>query len=81
VYTGFVPENYDPAVFLAVFVDTEGQHLSIGVGRAAGYGLDEAAIDEIKKWRWRPAMRYGEPVAVKLSIQVRFRRTKSSAKP
>jgi protein TonB len=81
VYTGFVPENYDPAVSLVVFVGTEGQPLSIIVGRVAGYGLDEAAIDEIKKWRWRPAMKYGEPVAVKISVQVKFRLTKPSAKP
>jgi len=81
VYTGFVPENYDPPGDLVVFVGTEGQPLSISVGRAAARGLDEAAVDEVKKWRWRPAMKNGEPVAVQISIQVKFRLTRSSAKP
>jgi hypothetical protein len=81
VYTGLVPENYNPAVFLVVFVGTEGQPLSIVIGRGAGYGLDGAAIDEIKKWRWRPAMKNGEPVAVKISTQVKFRLSKSLDKP
>jgi len=47
--------------------------LSIIVDRAAGYGLDEAAIDEVKNWRWRPATKGEEPVAVKISLQVTFR--------
>jgi hypothetical protein len=81
VYSGFVPENYNPVVSLVVFVGTEGQPLSIIVGRGAGYGLDEAAIEEIKIWRWVPAMKSGAPVAVKISVQVKFQLTKSSAKP
>jgi protein TonB len=85
VYTGFVREdyrrNYDAPVLLTVFVGTEGQPLSILVGRAVGYGLDEAAIEEVKKWRWRPAMKHGKPVAVKISVQVKFRLAESPAKP
>jgi protein TonB len=81
VYSGSVPENYQPAVLLVIFVGTEGQPLAILVARKAGYGLDEAAIDEVKNWRWRPAMKKGEPVAVKISVQVHFRLTKSSAEP
>jgi outer membrane biosynthesis protein TonB len=70
------------ALFLVVFVGTEGQPLSVDIMRAMGYGLDGAAIDEVKKWKWRPAVKDGEPVAVKISaVQVKFRLTESSAKP
>ncbi len=81
VYTDLGPENYDPAVVLGVFVGTEGQPLSISVARAAGYGLDEAAIDEVKKWRWQPAVKDGGPVAVQIPVQVKFQHAKPSAKP
>jgi hypothetical protein len=82
VFTGSVPKNYPTTLFLAVFVGTEGQPLRIGVMRAMGYGLDEAAINEVKNWRWHPAMKDGKPVAVQISaVQVTFRLTELSAKP
>jgi hypothetical protein len=47
-----------------------------------GYGLDEAAINEVKNWRWHPAMKDGKPAAVQISaVQVTFRLTEASAKP
>jgi len=81
VYSGSLPENYNPPMPLVVFVGTEGQPLSILLARATGYGLDQAAIDEVKNWRWTPAMKDGKPVAVKISVQVKFRLAKSLAKP
>jgi hypothetical protein len=81
VYTGSAPENYDAPVFLGVFVGTEGQPLRIDVLRATGYEEAEAAIEEVKKWRWRPATKDGQPVAVQTTAQVRFRHVRPSAKP
>lgn len=81
VYAGSVPENYHASVILGVFVGTEGQPLSIMVARAAGYGLDEAAIEEVKEWRWRPATKDGQPVAAQTTVQVNFRLVQPSAKP
>lgn len=81
VYISSVPHNYVPVVVLGVFVGTEGQPLSILVARAAGDGLDEAAIEEVKKWRWHPATKDGQPVAVLTTVQVRFRLVPPSATP
>jgi TonB family protein len=81
VYTGSVPENYHASVILSVFVGTEGQPLSILLGRAAGYGMDEAAIEEVKKWRWRPATKDGQPVAAQTTVVVKFRIVQPSANP
>ena len=77
VFTGSLPENYPTSVFLAVFVGTEGQPLSIIIGRAEGYGLDDAAIDEVKKWRWHPARKNGNPVAVRITLQIKLTRVET----
>jgi TonB family protein len=36
-------------------------------------GLDEAAIEAIHQWRFRPGMKEGQPVPVQATIAVQFR--------
>ncbi len=36
-------------------------------------GLDQAAVDAIKKWRFEPATLHGKPVAVYYNLTVNFR--------
>lgn len=38
-----------------------------------GFGLEEAALDALRSWRFTPALQNGEPVAVLYRLQVRFR--------
>ncbi len=40
--------------------------------RSLGFGLDENAIQALKKWKFRPGMRNGAPVDVALNIEVNF---------
>jgi TonB family protein len=35
-------------------------------------GLDENAMEGVKRWRFNPATRNGEPVAVEMKIEVSF---------
>jgi protein TonB len=35
-------------------------------------GLDEKAIEAVKNWRFRPALRNGQPVAAQIGVQVDF---------
>ena len=79
--SGIAAGELQPDSGLGVFVGTEGQPLSISVTRAAGYGLDQAAIDEVENWRWTPGMKDGKPVAAQIVVQVKFQLAKSSAKP
>ena len=60
-------------VGLAVVVDANGNPTSIKVTRSLGLGLDEKAIEAVSKWRFRPAMKDGKPVAVSANIVVNFR--------
>jgi TonB family protein len=43
------------------------------VTRSLGLGLDEKAIEAVTKWRFKPAMKDGKPVAVSANIVVNFR--------
>jgi TonB family protein len=36
-------------------------------------GLDEKAIEAVSKYRFKPAMNHGQPVAVRIMIEVNFR--------
>jgi len=35
-------------------------------------GLDENAVKALKKWRFRPGMKDGDPIDVRLNVEVRF---------
>ena len=41
--------------------------------RRLGMGLDEKAIEAVRKWKFEPAMKDGKPVAVQISVEVNFR--------
>jgi TonB family protein len=56
-----------------IIVDAQGLPQNPKVVRSIGYGLDEAALDAIKKYRFKPAMKDGHPVAVEMAIEVNFR--------
>jgi protein TonB len=46
---------------------------SILVDRSAGHpDLDRAAVDAVRQWRFEPARRGSEPVAVWVTLPVRF---------
>ena len=36
------------------------------------FGLDDEAINAAKQWRFQPGMRFGEPVAVLVTIELSF---------
>lgn len=60
-------------VVLSVVVDASGHATEIKIIRPLGLGLDEKAVEAVKKWKFQPAMRNGEPVPVQVTIEVNFR--------
>jgi TonB family protein len=58
---------------IQVIVDTDGLPREPMVTKPLGYGLDEKAIAAVKRYRFQPAIKDGQPVAVILDIQINFR--------
>jgi TonB family protein len=64
--------RYQGTVVLEAIVRKDGTVDILRVVRSLGFGLDENAIDALKKWRFRPGMKGGIPVDVALNIEVNF---------
>ena len=56
-----------------VVVGTDGKPGEISVARPIGFGLDENAVDAIRKATFSPAIKDGKPVPVLLDLVVEFR--------
>ncbi|MGO8757620.1 MAG: energy transducer TonB [Terracidiphilus sp.] len=66
--------NYQGACLITLTVDAQGNPQNIRVVRALGMGLDEKAIEAIRQYKFKPAMKDGKtPVAVMVTIEVVFR--------
>ncbi len=65
--------KHQGTVVLDVVVDDKGMPQNVRVIRAIGLGLDEKAIEAVSKWRFKPGLKDGRPVAVRASIEVNFR--------
>jgi TonB family protein len=60
-------------VVLSVVVDQQGRPRNIHIARSLGLGLDEKAIEAVKKWKFTPGTKDGIPVAVQVNVEVSFR--------
>jgi TonB family protein len=63
----------DGNVRIALVVDSEGNPSDLKVTRPIGFGLDEAALKSVAKWRFKPGMKDGVAVPVETSLEVTFR--------
>ncbi len=60
-------------VVLWVVVGADGLPKQMRVQQSLGMGLDEKAQEAVRKWRFKPAMRDGQPVPVEINVEVNFR--------
>ena len=66
---------------LRTVVDATGKPEQIAIARPIGFGLDEKAVDAIKKSRFSPAIKDGKPVPVIIDLVVTFRIYSNRTKP
>jgi len=64
--------RWQGTVVLSVVVDERGRVRSIAVVRPLGLGLDEKAIEAVRKWTFKPGLQNGVPVAVYARVEVTF---------
>ena len=59
-------------VIVGLTVDAAGEPQNVHVTRGLGNELDEKAIEAVQQYRFKPATKDGEPVAVALNVAVNF---------
>jgi TonB family protein len=64
----------EATVDVQVEIDADGEVSRVEVGRWAGFGLDEAAVSTVRQLHFRPAMRDGVGVPVRVLLRYNFRR-------
>jgi TonB family protein len=65
--------KYQGTVVLWLIVDQNGRPQQVKVARSLGMGLDQKAIEAVRRWTFEPAMKDGKPVAVQINVEVNFR--------
>jgi TonB family protein len=59
-------------VMISLLVGIDGVPTDLHVMKSVGAGLDEQALDAVSKYRFKPAMKDGNPVPARITIEVSF---------
>lgn len=66
--------KYQGVCLISLIVDAQGNPQNPRVVRPLGMGLDEKALEAVRKYKFKPALKDGKtPVPVMMSIEVNFR--------
>ena len=65
--------KYQGICLIGLTVDRNGMPENLHVIKSLDYGLNEQALDAVSHYRFNPAMKDGEPVAVNMAVEVDFR--------
>jgi protein TonB len=66
--------KYQGVCLISVIVDIYGNPQNPRVVRALGMGLDEKALEAVRKYKFKPAMKDGKtPVPVMINVEINFR--------
>jgi TonB family protein len=64
--------RYQGTLTLALVVDRDGLPQQIRITNPLGAGLDAKAVEAVSTWKFRPAEKDGQPVAVVIAVEVDF---------
>ena len=66
--------KYQGVCIVSLIVDAQGNPQNVHVVRPLGMGLDEKALEAVRKYKFKPALKDGRtPVPVMISVEVNFR--------
>jgi len=60
-------------VLLSLVVNADGTVRDPAVTKSLDKGLDKQALETVKKWKFQPATKDDQPVAVRIDVEVSFR--------
>ena len=60
-------------VVLSLIVTSEGEARDVRVTKSLTVDLDIKAVEAVRKWKFKPATKDGQPVAVQISAEATFR--------
>ena len=66
--------DVEAVVDVLVDIDKEGEVNYVSIARWAGYGLDEATIETVRKLHFFPALRNGTPIPLRVLLRYNFRK-------
>jgi protein TonB len=64
--------KFSGSVLVYLWVEADGKPSHVRVVRGIGMGLDQKAVDAVRQYRFKPAMKDGKPVPVDLYVDVNF---------
>lgn len=64
----------EATVTLDVLVSSGGKALDVQIDKDPGNGFGEKAVEAVRKWKFKPATRNGEPVNARIKVEVQFKR-------
>ena len=59
-------------VMVKCHIDVQGNVTETEVEKSSNAAFDKPAVAAVKKWKFKPAKQDGEPVAIKVSIPIKF---------
>ena len=66
-------EEIGGVVHVAFLVDKEGRPQNLKITRGAGYHLNQAALNAVRRQEFEPGTRNGRPICVPMTLPIRFR--------
>ena len=65
-------DHFQGTCVLSLIVGPDGRPYNIKPERTLGEGLDQKAIEAVRRWKFEPARKDGKPVPVAIHVQVEF---------
>lgn len=59
-------------VMVHCMIDSQGNVSEATVAKSTNENFDSAAVDAVKKWKFKPALEDGNPVAMAVTIPIKF---------
>lgn len=78
---GELEAKHEGQVVLFVTVGSDGLVQDATVEKSAGAELDRAALDAVKRWRFKPATKDGTAIAAKIRVPFEFKLPRPAAAP